>query len=158
MSMMRSTVSRVFLRRCAIFTAYLLLNGTVGQSAEPLAPGLIQLDKAAYFVDTDGKEVQLQPGIYRLEPLADGLLVNPPDEQPAIALQATLQTHHYDIQEPTAASVSGLRNGALSDKHVLALALPGGMTIVAEGTYSGHPLTGGEPSRPDYRPEEGLPG
>jgi hypothetical protein len=122
---------------CWVITASLLLTGTVVQATEPPPLTTITVEKAVYFLTSDGEYVQIQPGKYQLEPRADGFEVIPTDGQPPISLQGTLRTHDQDLAEPVAASVPGLPEGELSDKHILALLLPGGMTIEADGTYSG---------------------
>ena len=132
---MRST-SR-FTTLCRVITASLLLTGTMAQATEPPPLTTITLEKPVYFPTSDGENVQIQPGSYQLEPRADGLMVNPTDGQPPIPLQGTLRPHDQDLPEPVAASVPGLPEGELSDKHILALLLPGGMTIETDGTYSG---------------------
>ena len=127
----------LFTNLCWVITASLLLTGTMAHATEPSQPTTITLEKAVYFPASDGETVQIQPGRYQLEPRADGLMVHPADGQPPIPLQSTLRPHDQELAEPVAASVPGLPEGELSDKHILALLLPGGMTIEADGTYSG---------------------
>jgi hypothetical protein len=52
-------------------------------------------------------------------------------------LAITMDTHEQDLAEPTAASMPGLSESDSSDRHVLALFMPGGLVYEAAGTYSG---------------------
>ena len=98
----------------------------------------VTLEKLAYFLTPEGDNVQLQPGSYQLDPLADSLQVSPTDKKIAsLELAITMDTHEQDLSEPMAVSVPGLPETDSSDRHVLALFLPGGLVYEAEGTYSG---------------------
>ena len=119
------------------FTATLVLWSTGTQASDALNDRTIQLEKPAYFSTLSGDNRQIQPGTYELAPLPDGLEVIPTDGQPPIQLAITLDTHDQDLSEPVAVSVPGIPEGDSSDRHILALFLPGGVVYEAEGTYSG---------------------
>ena len=118
-------------------TAALVLWSTGAQASKPLNNRTIQLEKPAYFATLSGDQVQIQPGSYEIAPLPDGLKVIPTGGQPPVQLAITLDTHEQDLTEPVAVSVPGIPEGEFSDRHVLALFLPGGLVFEAEGTYSG---------------------
>ncbi len=118
-------------------TTGLLFLSTGVQATDQLDDTGIQLDKAAYFSTVTGENIQLQPGNYELQPFSEGLQVAPRNGGAPIPLDATMVTHDLEISQPMAASVPGLPEGETSDRHVLALLLPGGISFEAEGTYSG---------------------
>lgn len=118
-------------------TAALVFGGTSVQASDSLNNRTIQLEKPAYFATLSGDNIQLQPGSYEIATLPDGLEIIPADGQSPIQLAITLDTHDQDLPEPVAVSVPGLPEGDSSDRHVLALFLPGGLVFKAEGTYSG---------------------
>jgi hypothetical protein len=96
------------------------------------------LEKLAYFLTPEGDNVQLRPGSYQIDPLADSLQVNPVDGKTTpFQLAITMDTHDQDLPEPMAVSVPGIPESESSDDHVLALLLPGGLVYKAVGTYSG---------------------
>ncbi|MEO8325461.1 MAG: hypothetical protein ABI618_06410, partial [Nitrospirota bacterium] len=97
----------------------------------------VTLEKPAYFSTLEGENIQLQPGAYLFEPMPDSLKVSPQDGKSPIQLAITLDTHDQDLLEPVAISVPGIPEADSSDRHVLALLLPGGLAYEAEGTYSG---------------------
>ncbi len=130
---------------CRVITASLFLTGAVAQATQPPPLTIITLEKAVYFPASDGETVQIQPGSYEIAPLPDGLEVIPTDGQPPIQLTITLDTHDRDLPEPVAVSVPGMPEGDSSDRHVLALFLPGGLAYEAEGTYSGIRSRGDDP-------------
>lgn len=99
---------------------------------------LVTLEKLAYFLTPDGENIQLHPGSYQLDPLADSLQVSSTDGKAAsYELAITMDTHEQDLPETTAASLPGLPESDSSDRHVLALFMPGGLVYEAVGTYSG---------------------
>lgn len=110
---------------------------TSARANDSLNNRTIELEKPAYFTTLSGDNVQLQPGSYEIAPLADSLQVSPQDGKSPIQLAITLDTHDQDLTEPIAVSVPGIPEGDTSDRHVLALFLPGGLAYEAEGTYSG---------------------
>lgn len=140
---MRST--SLFTTLCMVITASLFLIGAVAQGTQPPPLTTITLEKRAYFLAPDGENIRLQPGSYEIAPLPDGLEVIPTDGQPPIQLAITLDTHDRDLPEPVAVSVPGMPEGDSSDRHVLALFLPGGLAYEAEGTYSGIRSRGDDP-------------
>ncbi len=98
----------------------------------------VNLEKPAYFLTPEGANVQLKPGSYQLAPLADSVQVRPTDKKTApLKLAITMDTHDQDLPEPTAVSVPGLPETDSSDRHILALFMPGGLVYEAAGTYSG---------------------
>ena len=98
----------------------------------------VNLERPAYFLTPEGKNVQLQPGSYQVDPLSDSLQVSSTDNKTApLELAITMDTHEQDLAEPTAVSVPGLPGTDSSDRHVLALFMPGGLVYEAAGTYSG---------------------
>jgi len=98
----------------------------------------VTLDKLAYFLTPGGDNIQLQPGSYQIDPTADSLQVSPTDKKtPSFELAITMDTHEQDLSEPTAVSVPGLPETDSSDRHILALFMPGGLVYEAAGTYSG---------------------
>ena len=98
----------------------------------------VNLERPAYFLTPEGKNVQLQPGSYQVDPLSDSLQVGSTDNKTApLELAITMDTHEQDLAEPTAVSVPGLPGTDSSDRHVLALFMPGGLVYEAAGTYSG---------------------
>jgi hypothetical protein len=98
----------------------------------------VTLEKLAYFLTPDGENIQLHPGSYQLDPLADSLQVSPTENKTAsLELAITMDTHEQDLSEPMAVSVPGLPESDSSDRHVLALFMPGGLVYEAAGTYSG---------------------
>ncbi|MEJ2231393.1 MAG: hypothetical protein P8X46_09460 [Nitrospirales bacterium] len=115
----------------ALFTAGLLLSAVAGQAAGTTQFNTIQLEKPAYFVTLSGNNVKLQPGNYEIAALADSLQVSPQDGKSPIQLAITLDTHDQDLTEPVAVSVPGIPEGEFSDRHVLALFLPGGLAPIA---------------------------
>lgn len=110
---------------------------TGAQAGDSLNNQTIQLEKPVYFTTVLGDEVLLQPSSYEIAPLADSLQVSPQDGKSPIQLAITLDTHDQDLLEPVAVSIPGIPGGDSSDRHVLALLLPGGLAYEAEGTYSG---------------------
>jgi hypothetical protein len=65
-------------------------------------------------------------------------LEGPTDKKTAsLELAIKLDTHDQDLPEPMAVSVPGLPETDSSDRHILALLLPGGLVYEAAGTYSG---------------------
>ena len=140
---MRST--SLFTTLSMVITASLLLTGTLAHATEATHLTTITLEKPAYFLAPDGENIQLQPGSYEIAPLPDGLEVIPTAGQPPIQLAITLDTHDQDLPEPVAVSVPGMPEGDSSDRHVLALFLPGGLAYEAEGTYSGIRSRGDDP-------------
>jgi hypothetical protein len=107
------------------------------QASDSLNTQTILLEKPVYFTTVIGDQALLQPGTYEIFPLADSLQVSSEDAKPPIQLAITLDTHDQDLLEPVAVSVPGIPGGDSSDRHVLALFLPGGLAYEAEGTYSG---------------------
>ena len=98
----------------------------------------VALEKPAYFDTVDGEHIQLQPGVYEVEPLAESLQVSSTDGTTApVDLSITMDTHEQDLTEPLAVSVPGLPDTDSSDRHVLALFLPEGLVYEATGSYSG---------------------
>jgi len=118
-------------------TVSLVFLSTGAQASDALNNRIIQLEQAAYFGTVNGDDVQLQPGRYEIAPLADSLQVSPQDGRSPVQLAVTLDTHDQDLSEPVAVSVPGIPEGNSSDRHILALFLPGGLAFEAEGTYSG---------------------
>ncbi len=110
---------------------------TSAQASDSLNNQTIRLEKPAYFTTVIGDVALLQPGSYEIVPLADSLQVSPQDAKSPIQLAITLDTHDQDLLEPVAVSVPGIPGGDSSDRHMLALFLPGGLAYEAEGTYSG---------------------
>ncbi len=102
---------------------------------------IVTLEKPAYFLTPEGENIQIQPGSYQLDPLADSLQVSSSDGKTApLEVAITMDTHEQDLAEPAAVSVSGSPEDDSSDRHILALYMPGGLVYEAEGTYSGiHP-------------------
>jgi len=118
---------------CALFSPVLPIHAN-----ESVNNNTVTLEKLAYFLTPEGDNVQLQPGSYQLDPLADSLQVSPTDKKTAsLELAITMDTHEQDLSEPMAVSVPGLPETDSSDRHVLALFMPGGLVYEAEGTYSG---------------------
>ncbi len=123
----------------SLVLALTLLNSFVPAHAnESLNNQTTTLEKAVYFDTVQGDRIQLLPGTYELNPSSDSLQVNQAGENSdPLELAITMDTHEQDLDEPLAVSVPGLPDTDTSDRHVLALFLPGGLTYEAEGTYSG---------------------
>ena len=133
---MRLSLSRILLN--GMFASVLLSPLLPAHADEPENNQLVTLEKLAYFLTPEGENVQLQPGSYQLDPLPDRLQVSPTDKKtPSLELAITLDTHDQNLPKPMAVSVPGLPGSDSSDRHVLALFLPGGLVYEAAGTYSG---------------------
>lgn len=118
-------------------TVTMVFWGGVAESRDTVNHRIIQLKNPAYFTSLEGDAVELQPGSYEVAPLPDGLKLLPTDGQTPIRLIVKLDSHDQDLPDLVAVSVPGLPEGDSSDRHVLALLFPGGLTYKAEGTYSG---------------------
>lgn len=127
----------VVAKLCFVLTIGLLTTVIIAPAWATVPMNSVTLDKAAYFLGPDGETILLQAGDYSLEPLADGLMVHPAGDQQTIAVQGSLKLHNLDLQEPVATSIPGQPESETADRHILALLLPGGMTVEADGTYSG---------------------
>ena len=123
----------------SVVLASALLSPLVpAHATESLNNQTVTLEKLAYFLTPDGENVQIQPGSYQLNALPDSLQVNPSDGiTDPVELAITMDTHEQELAEPTAASVPGIPESDTSDRHVLALFMPGGLIYEAAGTYSG---------------------
>lgn len=131
-------VSRLTKLLSVVLASALLCPLLPAHAEESIDHQTVILEKPAYFPTPAGENVQLQPGSYQLEPLEDSLQVKTSDgTTPPLELSITMDTHEQDLAEPTAASVPGIPESDTSDRHVLALYMPGGLVYQAEGTYSG---------------------
>ncbi|NOS79116.1 MAG: hypothetical protein HOP35_14345, partial [Nitrospira sp.] len=122
----------------------IVLGGIVFSPLPPayaMEPGNNQeftLEKPVYVFSPRGVQVQLLPGSYRMAPLADSVQVTSIDKnRRSVELAVTLDTHEQNLSEPMAVSVQGLSESDSSDRHILALFLPGGLVYEVTGSYSG---------------------
>ncbi len=120
-----------------LVTSSVLLWGSFVHATESSTNQTITLDKPAYFSTTAGDYIQLQPGNYELAAAPDHLQVLPAGETSARELSIEILTHTQQLTDPIAVSLSGKPDSESSDRHILALSLPGGFMYMAEGTYSG---------------------
>ena len=114
----------------------LVLVSTAAYTLEtqPL-PATLILDRAVHFTAGLGNDIQLPPGIYRVEQAGDALLqLFPSGGEVPVEVLATPIIHDESLTSSVAMSV--LEEGREDEVHLVVL-LPGGQGFDATGSFSG---------------------
>lgn len=93
---------------------------------------IISLDKPMHFLDAEGTDMVVSPGIYRLAAVESKIWLIPSEGEEAPLLEAQAVSHEESVTAPRALTIS---EG--EDDHHLVLLLPEGKGLDAAGTSSG---------------------
>jgi len=121
---------KVFIR--AILSYVFLVLVTPAFAAEPIGGATVTLDQTIHFLATDGSDVVIPPGTYRIEETEEWLRVIPGERREAWLLEAIRTKHEETIDAPVAFSTPGE-----NDQQHMVLLLPGGTGLESIGSISG---------------------
>ncbi len=118
-----------------LFSASVLFTFVPFADAEEIPSVPITLKRSIHFIASDGNDVVVPAGTYRIEQAAEGQLRLLADSsQQTIAIQATATTHKESVSSPLALAIT--EEGQQDELH-LVLLLPNGGGFDAVGTFSG---------------------
>ena len=112
-----------------------MLFGVFGAVVAPQAEEpaiLIELARPTHFPGTDGRDVLVPAGTFRVEPRDAALVLMPQEGGSELVLAAASGAHEEPITVPTALSIP-----VDQDEHHLVWLRPGGGTLDAKGSPSG---------------------
>lgn len=122
---------RSILVRAGLLIACLLAGWALAQQAVSLAT--VTLDRSVHFTAPDGSDVEVQAGIYQIEPAAERRLrLTPVGGEAALLLQAQPTTHIETLDSPLALTVA-----TDEDTRHLVLLLPDNTALDVPGSLSG---------------------
>jgi len=95
---------------------------------------IVEFDRAVHFMSSEGKDIVLLQGTYRIETAQAGLRLTPADQEGAesVIVQAEATTHDQSVTTPEPLSI---KEG--QDQQIVVLLLPDGKALQAVGSYSG---------------------
>lgn len=112
-------------------------TASAGSDSNPLLdPDFIRLERAAYFVNQEGKLIDVQPDTYKVEVVEQNLRLTQPKSGTKVLLQAKERQHGSTIDRVVILSIPGPTEDE-ADVHFLAALFPNGTSLETKGTYSG---------------------
>lgn len=110
----------------------LLIGACATAPHDSFESAVISLDKPVHFLDAEGTDVVVSPGIYHLAAVESKIWLIPSEGEEAPLLEAQAVSHEESVTAPRALTIS---EG--EDDHHLVLLLPEGKGLDAAGASSG---------------------
>jgi len=120
-----------------------LLGACAGVKDSPQAWPVVLIDRAVYFINTEGTDAIAAPGLYDVEPAAESRLrLIPIYGKDGLVIQAMALTHEEEIPSPVALALPSEET-----EYHLVLLLPDGKALDASGSTTQVRARGSSPAR-----------